>query len=97
MPTYDFLCDNKKCNHEFEDFLSRYTAPNPPCPVCKCEEVSRLITGTVRGRVEVSGQDLAQSIKDGAAGLKRRAARDENFLGSLVGESRLNDNRTTRR
>jgi putative FmdB family regulatory protein len=95
MPIFDMQCSNIKCLNEFEDFLQKFSDPNPNCPICGCENVSRLI-GRTHGRVEVSGQDLAQSIKDGAAGLKRRAARDENFLGSLVGEAKLNENLTTK-
>ena len=34
MPTYDYICTNKKCNSEFELFLSIKSKPMQKCPAC---------------------------------------------------------------
>lgn len=43
MPTYNYRCKNKECEHEFEA-LHKMSAPHPPCPKCNHEEVERLIS-----------------------------------------------------
>jgi putative FmdB family regulatory protein len=40
MPIYEYRC--KKCDAEFEEYLSTSTKPAPPCPKCKSKSVERL-------------------------------------------------------
>jgi putative FmdB family regulatory protein len=40
MPVYEYRC--KKCEEEFEEYLSTSTKPAPPCPKCKSKSVERL-------------------------------------------------------
>lgn len=43
MPTYDYLC--RSCGHRFEKFQSIMAEPVRECPVCKSNNVTRLLTG----------------------------------------------------
>ncbi|MDZ7261344.1 MAG: zinc ribbon domain-containing protein [candidate division KSB1 bacterium] len=43
MPTYEYLCDN--CGHRFERFQLITEAPVKECPVCRKQQVRRLISG----------------------------------------------------
>lgn len=94
MPTYEFKCqaevEGKECAHEWEEFLS-IKAPDPEeCPKCKVKgKVLRLISGgSGRGKVELTGQDLVDSIKADAQKIKQQAAKDEKVYANLLGEER---------
>jgi putative FmdB family regulatory protein len=90
MPTYEFRHDPQECKHEWEEFLSM-SAPNPThCPKCGAEgNITKLISGgSGKGIVELSGQDLVDSVKSGAKQLGRDAMRNENTYANLLGNDR---------
>ena len=43
MPTYNYKCANKECNHKFES-SHKMSDPFPPCPKCGHKEPERLIS-----------------------------------------------------
>jgi len=45
MPTYDYICKNKNCKHEwsFEQKITEQAIKT--CPLCKKEAAQRLISG----------------------------------------------------
>lgn len=93
MPTYLHEC--LKCTDEFEDFYST-TAQIPPCPKCG-GEAKRLICGTTKGKVELTGADWAAKVKGDTQQLKRDMRTNENLRANLVGESRYNQLTTKKR
>src|SRR5574338_82284 len=86
MPTYEHRCDT--CKHEWEDSYSIKADPPKECPQCKAETVTRLISGTAKGVVELYGQDLVDKIKSDAQKEKAKAAKDEKVYANLLGEDR---------
>lgn len=86
MPTYEHRCDT--CKHEWEDSYSIKADPPKQCPECKAETVTRLISGTAKGVVELYGQDLVDKIKSDAQKEKAKAAKDEKVYANLLGEDR---------
>ena len=42
MPTYEYKC--KKCSHEFEEIQSMNADPLVLCPVCKTQNLVRIIS-----------------------------------------------------
>lgn len=46
MPTYEYQCQNKKCNHEWEEIQSISEEALQTCPVCKKETAKRLISNS---------------------------------------------------
>ncbi len=47
MPIFEFECP--RCEHRFDDLLRSSTAPNPPCPKCKCVRTQRLMSTFAMG------------------------------------------------
>jgi putative FmdB family regulatory protein len=86
MPTYEHRCDT--CEHEWEAEYSIKADPPKNCPKCEAETVTRLISGTAKGVVELYGQELVDKIKDDAKKEKARAAKDEKVYANLLGEDR---------
>lgn len=86
MPTYEHRCDT--CKHEWEDSYSIKADPPKTCPECKAETVTRLISGTAKGVVELYGQDLIDKVKADAKKVKAEAAKDEKVYANLLGEDK---------
>jgi hypothetical protein len=98
MPTYLYLCEAEENSHgEFEEYHSVNTKLEK-CPLCEKEgkdtSVKRLICGTTRGVVELTGQDLVDSVKADVKRIKKEAAADANKYANLIGEKRYNDIQT---
>ncbi len=102
MPTYEFKCqaetetEGQECGHEWEEFLS-IKAPDPEeCPKCHAKgKVLRLISGgSGRGKVELYGQELVDSIKADAQKTKQEAAKDEKVYANLLGDDRYHQLQT---
>ncbi len=92
MPTYEHRCDT--CKHEWEDSYSIKADPPKECPECKAETVTRLISGTAKGVVELYGQDLIDKVKADAQKTKAEAAKDEKVYANLLGEDRYHSMQT---
>jgi len=86
MPTYEHRCDT--CKHEWEESYSIKADPPKQCPECKAETVTRLISGTAKGVVELYGQDLIDKVKSDAQKIKAEAAKDEKVYANLLGEDK---------
>lgn len=96
MPTYEFKCKVEECGNEWEEFLS-IKAPDPEeCPKCHAKgQVLRLISGgSGRGKVELTGQELVDSIKADAQKIKAEAAKNENVYANLLGEDKYHQLQT---
>ncbi len=87
MPTYLHICENNECNNEWEDFYSISQTPPKECPKCNQETAKRVICGTSRGIVELTGQDLVDKIKSDTQQLKKDAAKSEKIYSNLIGEA----------
>ncbi len=90
MPIYEFECEN--CDHIWEDIMS-YKDPIPEiCPECHVHGwITKLISVPARGKVELSGDDLVQSVMSSAKQDQSRVRQDENFYANMVGESKYNE------
>ena len=90
MPTYLYICEKK--HGEFEEFHSM-SIKLEFCPECEKEgtktEVKRLISpGGSRGVVELTGQDLVNSVKQDAQRIQNEASRDAKKYANLIGEAK---------
>lgn len=86
MPTYEFKCDNKECNNEWEEFRS-IKDPLPECPICNSKTVIHLISGgSGKGKVVLSGKELIEKTNADAQELKRQVYSDEKTYASFLGE-----------
>jgi len=45
VPTYDYVCDNENCGHEFEAFQQMSDSVKRKCPECTKFTLRRLISG----------------------------------------------------
>lgn len=45
MPTYEYLCQNKDCNNEWEIEAKINSDPEKLCPKCGKETAKRLVSG----------------------------------------------------
>jgi putative FmdB family regulatory protein len=88
MPTYDHICENKECNHEWEDSYSIKVDPPKNCPKCGHETAKRLISCMSKGVVELTGQDYIDKIKSDTQQLKKDAAKSEKIYSNLLGEDK---------
>lgn len=88
MPWYEHECT--ACGYEFEDLYGINTPPPTTCPECGKETVKRVMSLTAKGVVELSGQDLKQSIKESAKKIAKEATKNENLKASLIGEEKFN-------
>ncbi len=94
MPIYEHLC--QECNQEWTDtFKMAEDVKSITCPNCGVTgKAKRLISLVAPGRVELTGHELQQQIKVDAKKMKARAATDENYRASLIGEERYNETQT---
>ena len=88
MPTYEHVCHNSECNHEWEDVYSITKDPPKICPKCNQETAERVISLGGKGVVELTGQDLVDKIKSDAQQLKKDASKSEKVYSNLLGEDR---------
>lgn len=90
MPFYDYKC--KSCNKVWESFHgTSVTSRDKACKFCKSDDIKILIH-PVKGKRELTGYDLKESISAGAAKMVKEAENNENILANLVGEDKYNDN-----
>lgn len=85
MPTYEHCCE--KCKHEWEEEYKMADPVPNTCPKCKVKgKVKRLIS-VCAGTVILTGKENVK--KQWAEGKKiaAEAAKNENLLANLVGES----------
>lgn len=95
MPTYEHVCVNEKCQHQWEDEYSIKKDPPTTCPKCQLETAKRLVSGgSGRGSVELYGQELIEKCKSDAQKIKAEASRDSNKYANLLGEARYHDLQT---
>ena len=92
MPTYDHRCET--CQHEWEDMYSIKADPPKFCPSCNAETVTRLISLSGKGIVELTGQDLVDKIKGDAKQLKKDMSKSDKIYANMLGESRYHDLQT---
>lgn len=92
MPTYEFGCE--ACQVEWEEICQSWRDPYPPCPECQGPS-KKLISLCAPGKVELTGFDLKESIKQEAARDVREASMNENKLANMVGENRFQSNVTS--
>jgi putative FmdB family regulatory protein len=88
MPTYEFKCNEIKCNHEWE-LEQSIKAPDPEeCPQCKVKgNITRLISGC-SGRVELSGHELRAKTKEDAIKFQKEVYSNERTYANVIGEDR---------
>lgn len=95
MPTYQHLCGDEECAHEFEDFYSITKDPPTTCPKCGKETVKRVIAdNSSRGVVELTGQDYKDKVMADAAKLKRDVQKDEKLYSNIVSDKVYHDMQT---
>lgn len=85
MPTYEHMCQNNECNHEWEDNYSIKADPPKFCPKCGLETAKRLISLGGKGVVELYGQDLVDKLKSDSQQLKKDMHKSENIYSNLLG------------
>jgi len=95
MPTYLYECPD---HGEFEEYHSMRDLIED-CPKCKDEgkepqKVKRLICGTTRGVVELSGQELVDKVKADGKQLQRDAAKSEKLYANILGEDKYHQLQT---
>ena len=47
LPTYEYECQNKKCNHKFDKFQKMSDKHLKKCPKCKKMKLIKLISGGI--------------------------------------------------
>ena len=94
MPTYEHVCQNTECNHEWEDSYSIKAEPPKVCPKCGLETAKRLISLGGKGVVELSGQDLVDKLKTDAKQLKKDMHKSDKVYANMLGESKYHDLQT---
>lgn len=89
MPSYEHICENVDCKHEWEDFYSIVAAPPKNCPKCNQETAKRLISGgSGKGVMVLSDEEFKASLKGDVEKIKQRAVKNENYMANLIGEDR---------
>ena len=88
MPSYDHVCLNEECKHEWEDFYSIKDPVPTYCPKCGQETVKRLISCTSKGVVELYGQDLADKVKEDTEKLKKEIYSSSKAYANILGEEK---------
>ena len=86
MPTYEYLCTNIECNHEWEEYHSIKAEPVKICEKYHQETAKRLISGgSGKGVVSLVGQDLVNKIKSDASSIEKHASQNEGFASNFIG------------
>lgn len=94
MPIYEHQCET--CEYVWEDYFSSYKSPVPnECPKCHSNKIIRLISWC-RGKVELSGKELIQSLKNQGKQLSNQAKSNEKLTADIVGEDKYHKNLLTR-
>jgi len=88
MPTYLHICEDVECNNEWEDFYSISQDPPKACPKCKKDTAKRVICGSSKGVVELSGHELVAKTKEDIAKLKKDMRKSEKVYSNLLGEDK---------
>ena len=90
MPIYEHECE--ACGHVWEDLFSSYKSPVPEeCPECKKKgKIVRLLSWCT-GKVDLTGHELQQQLKQDAQKIKGEALNDENKLANLMGEDKYHN------
>lgn len=90
MAIYEYLCE---IHGEFETEHS-ITIKLEHCPKCaeegKEQPIKRLISLGGKGVVELSGQDLVDSVKADAKRFQKEAAKSEKIYSNFLGEDKYN-------
>lgn len=94
MPDYEHECQNVECKHEWESTYSISADPPKICPKCGLETAKRVISLGGKGIVELSGQELVDSVKTDAKRIQREASKDTNKYANLLGEARYHQLQT---
>ena len=94
MPTYEHICSNESCKHEWEDNYSIKLDPPKICPKCGLETAKRLISLGGKGVVELYGQDLVDKLKSDTKQLKKDMHKSDKIYANMLGESKYNDLQT---
>jgi putative FmdB family regulatory protein len=55
MPTYEYCCENKNCNHTWENESKITEDPLKTCPHCNKETAKRLVSGGQGFQLQGSG------------------------------------------
>lgn len=92
MPTYLYTC--LKTNQEFEEYHS-ITTKLEDCPICKEKGLEphipkRLICGSSKGVVVLTGHELTAKNKENVINLKKEIYNNEKLYANVVGETKYN-------
>lgn len=60
MPTYEYMCKDPTCNHEWEEEQKISEDPKTKCPKCEQETAQRLISR--KGGFILNGPRWAKSL-----------------------------------
>lgn len=93
MLTYEYMCTNEECNHEWEHEAEINDSKLTHCPKCGQETAKRLISGgSGRGIVSLEGHELMTKVQEDTKKLKREVYSNENTFANMIGESRYQSN-----
>jgi putative FmdB family regulatory protein len=91
--TYEYICEDESCKHEWEHEAEINDPKLTHCPKCGKETAKRLISGgSGRGIVEYTGHELIAKVKEDTQKLKRHVYSNENAYANVVGESKYQSN-----
>ncbi len=88
MPIYEHECE--ACHHIWEDLFSLHDPVPEQCPECNTKGKVKRLLSWCRGKVELTGRELQQQLKQDAQKIKKDALHKENELANLVGEDKYN-------
>ena len=95
MPTYPHICN--ECQYEWEQVYSMKVAPPDTCPNCGyVGKVERLIGMGAGGRVELTGNELKEKVKEDSKTFAREVMSNEKMLANFVGEQKYHENELRR-
>lgn len=90
MPSYEHICTDIECAHEWEDMYSIKAEPPKVCPKCNKETAQRVISGgdNRRGVVELTGHELVAKTKEDIQKLKKDMHGSEKIYSNMIGDSK---------
>lgn len=95
MLTYEYICEDQDCLHEWEVEAEINDPKQTTCPKCGKETAKRLISGgSGKGIVELSGNELMDKVAADTRKLRDQAYTNENVFANLVGEGKYQSNKT---